>query len=310
MYTFNTKILFIVYLAVFNVSFVQQVFSETNHEPNQPENASKVVESDTKNQIVEKRQKISAEAMSAIRETQTAMRAFDDGKTKEGLAALERAAGKLEIVLAKDPSVSLAPWDITINTYQSLASQKAIMAARSQATLLLSQGRVQEARLLLQTLASETVISISNIPLMTYPLAIKEAVRFVDQGKIDDAKQVLQTALNTLVVTQTVIPIPVMKAVELLKQAEALSKKTDRTSDEQKQMVKLLEGVRSELGSAQALGYGTKSDFKNMYKELDEIEKSVSSGQSSETLFTRLNSSFTQLRSKISGFFKNGTVPQ
>jgi hypothetical protein len=39
-------------------------------------------------------------------------------------------------------------------------------------------------------LASETVISTANIPLATYPDAIKEAVRLIDQNKTEEAKAI------------------------------------------------------------------------------------------------------------------------
>jgi hypothetical protein len=99
-------------------------------------------------------------------------------------------------------------------------------------------GQLREARRLLKNLASETVISVTNIPLATYPDAIKSAVKFIDQNKKDEAKRVLQTALNTQAVTDTIIPLPVVKAQEALKNAESLAEKKDRSQSDRDAVVR------------------------------------------------------------------------
>src|SRR5271165_5222481 len=59
-------------------------------------------------QTQEKRKALMADATSAIGETQNALKQLDEGKKQDALAALERATGKLEIILARDPSLTLA----------------------------------------------------------------------------------------------------------------------------------------------------------------------------------------------------------
>ena len=76
----------------------------------------------------------------------------------------------------------------------------------------MSQGRIQDARHVLKSVASETVVTVANIPLATYPTAIKAAVSSIDANKIDDAKAILQTAHNTQVFTETTIPLPVVNS--------------------------------------------------------------------------------------------------
>jgi hypothetical protein len=76
-------------------------------------------------------------------------------------------------------------------------------------------------------MASETVVSVSNIPLATYPAAIKDAAKLIDENKTNEAKSALQTALNTQVVTETIIPLPVVLAQASLKEAETLAEKVD-----------------------------------------------------------------------------------
>jgi len=234
------------------------------------------------------------EARSAIRETENALKALDEKNNKAALAALERTAGKLTIILAREPELALAPSDVNEVTYDILADIDAIKALRDEIEDALDDGRVQQARHLIRNLASETVISVTNIPLATYPDVIKKAVKLIDDGKIDEAKQALQIALNTLVVTDTIIPLPVAAAEKLLKDAETLAEKADRNEEESKRLADLLKEARTELEFAQALGYGSKKDFKNLYKQIEEIEDKTGGGKSGTGFFT-----------KIKGFLKD-----
>lgn len=249
----------------------------------------------SQDQTADKRKLITSEAMAAISETKNALKALDDGDKDEALKALERATGKLELILARDPKLALAPNNVSAATYDLYADIDKVEEARKEAEGLLADGQVQDARQILEALRSETVISVSNIPLATYPDAIKKAVKFIDDGKQKEAKETLQTALNTLVVTDTVIPLPVVTAQDLLKEAKKLSEKKDRSTDESKKMDGYLAKARTELEFAQALGYGTKQDFKDLYGELDVIKKKTTAGKSGIGFFEEIEASLAKV---------------
>lgn len=257
--------------------------------------ADKKVEKNTQTQTSEKRKEVLSDAVMALQETRTALKALDEGKTKEALSALEKATGKLEIILARDPSLALAPTGVSAMTHDILGSVKAVKQARDEAEDLLDKGKVQDARRLIGSLASETVISTMNLPLATYPDAIKEAVRLIDKGKTEEAKIVLQTALNTLVVTKTIIPLPVVIAENLLKEAEALAENKDRTEEENKKLSDLLRVAQNEIELAQALGYGSKKNFDIFYKEIDLVREKTSDGKSGTGFFKKIKDSMTGL---------------
>jgi hypothetical protein len=223
---------------------------------------------DAQNQTEEKRKTLMADATVAIQETQTALKTLDEGKTNQAIAALERATGKLDLILARDPKLELAPAGVSVTTYDVQGGLDAVKQVRKEAADLIDTGRLQEARHILKNLASETVISVSNIPLATYPDAIKRAVKLIDENKPDDAKRVLQAALNTQVVIDTIIPLPVVKAQEFLKTAEDLAQKKDRTKDDNDRLKASLDHANDQLQFAQALGYGTKKDFDKMAQQL------------------------------------------
>lgn len=236
----------------------------------------------------DKRKEIVSEAVSTLRETQDALKLLDEGKSKDALAAVERATGKLEIVLARDPKVSLVPIDVRVVTNDIYGSLDAIKKAKLSAHTALNQGRVQDARNILSGLVSETVISTSNIPLATYPSALKKAAKFIDENKISEAKSVLQTALDTLVVTDVVVPLPVVRARINLERAEELSQKKNRTDKENKELSELVATADMQIKYAQELGYGQKADFDSFHKQIEEVKRKTAGGKSGLNIFDQI----------------------
>lgn len=279
------------------------VFAQKTALPSAPQTQSKATESvqpqvDKKaaKKAAEKRKKITAEAVAAIDETMKALKLLDEKETKEALAALERATGKLDLILARDPSLNLAPVDVEVVTYDLLADLDTIKAVIKQAKDYLEDGEIQKARPLVANLASEIVFRTTSIPLATYPDAIKAVAPLIDEGKLDEAKAALQTALNTLVVTtDDVIPLPALRAKHLLNNAEALAENEKRTDKDNETLTKQLEEARKQLKMAELLGYGDKKSFKSMYEQLDQIEKKTAGGKSGKGWFDKIKQHLSDL---------------
>jgi hypothetical protein len=155
-----------------------------------------------------KRAELTQDAITALTKTQEALTLLDANKTKEALAALELASGKLELVLARDAKLALAPVDVRVITHDIHANVESVKKAVKLSRELLGDGEVQKARPIVANLASEIVIQTDNLPMATYPAAIKSAARLIDSGKIDNAKAELARALNTLVVTSVAFLCP------------------------------------------------------------------------------------------------------
>jgi hypothetical protein len=232
------------------------------------------------------------EAVDALRETQNALAAIDRNKPDDAVAALERGTGKLEIVLARTPNLALAPVDISVTTHDVLSSIDNVEALRKQAEEALDDGRLQDARRLIGDLASETDIDVSNLPLATYPDALKQAAALLHQGKPREAKAVLETALSTIVVERTIIPLPLARAHSAIEQAKGLSEKANRTAADNDRLRTLLATARTELRFGQALGYATKQDMKDLLAAVDEIERKTSGQQHAKGLLDRIEGLF------------------
>jgi len=114
---------------------------------------------------------------------------------------------------------------------------------------------------LVTPLASEADTHVAQIPLATYPAAIKVVAPLIDAGKTEEAK----AALNTIVIETYVIPLPRVRAQALLRQAEQLTAKANRMQDDNQRVHSLIEATRTQIQLAEALGYGTKGDYKPLY---------------------------------------------
>ncbi|HCP14228.1 MAG TPA: hypothetical protein DIT32_00320 [Peptococcaceae bacterium] len=254
------------------------------------------VDEEAEKKAAEQRKKIMEEAHAAIAESKKALKALDDGKTEEALKALEQAIGKMELIVARDPELALARVDVNVKVYDLFANLDTLKKAVKQAKEYLDDGEVQLARPLIAGLASEMVIESINIPLATYPDAIKSVVPLIDKGEIDEAKAAIQTALNTLVVVKEhVIPLPVVRAKELLKEAETLAEKKDRTDEESKELAALLDDAENQLKMAEVLGYGKKKAFKPMYEQLDTIRDKTKDDKSGKGFFNKIKDQISNM---------------
>lgn len=235
-----------------------------------------------------KRQQLIGDATAAVTQTQKAIAALEKNNKADALKSLALATGKLELILARDPKLALAPVSLEVQTIDLLSTPDTVKAAVKQAKSYLDDGELQKARPLVATLASEIDYHTTNIPLGTYPAAIKAITPLIDAGKVDEAKAGLRAALNTLVITTEVVPLPKLRAELLLKEAQTLAEKKARTKEENDRLARNLKAAREQLQLAEILGYAKKKDYKPLYKELDEIEDKSGGGKSGAGWFDRI----------------------
>ncbi|HEB77949.1 MAG TPA: YfdX family protein [Methylothermaceae bacterium] len=243
--------------------------------------------------IAKKKEEAVKDALDAVLATRAALSALEQGKTKEALAHLEIANGKLTLLVARYPDLGLIPIDSDALVIDFQGDLKAIKKAVDEAEDLLDDGKVQDARALLTPLASEIRITTTHLPLAIYPEIIKKVAPLIDQGKIDAAKQTLNEALNTLVVTESVIPLPVLRAEAMLNKAATAAK---AKAPEEQEVLRYLDNAMYQLRIAQALGYGDiDKDYKGLYKAIKELEKKIKRRQWGE----RIDRAMEELRKAL-----------
>lgn len=254
----------------------------------------------TKSKILaEKEQQIVNEANEAVLGTQQALKALEKNDSKKAISILQTVSGKLDIILAKDPALALIPADIEVDISDFQGDAKTVEKAIDEADDLLDDGKLQGARQILAELASEIRITTINIPLGSFPTAIKDAVALIDTGKANEAVDVLNKVLNMLVETTEIIPLPILRAEALLDEASELEHKKDLSKEKSRvEVLKLADAAKDDLKLAELLGYGDKDDYKTLYTEIDVIKEALHSEKSSAT-WERIKRTLSELKNKV-----------
>jgi hypothetical protein len=231
------------------------------------------------------------EAVAALEETRRAIQTIAANKNDEALAAIERATGKINILLARNPATAILPVNVEVEVVD-VAPQNhlAILEIAQDASRAVDNRDFPTARALLRALMSEIRVRTYNLPLATYPIALKDAARLLDQKKNREASAVLLTALNTLMAIDRVIPLPLLRARDAIKQAQQETQK--------EAALKLLGKAREELQRSKELGYaGKHAEYAALDNEISSLEKQLKGTEETAPLFA-------PLREKLSSFVK------
>ena len=257
------------------------------------------IEQSARDQTEARRKDVTPEAAEALKMTIEALDALNASDADKAINLLESVTGKLEIVTARDPNLALAPVAATMETVEVAISTAGLELIRDEVRDAMRDGEVQRARRLLRDFASETIITIRSLPLATYPAAIKEVVRLIDDDKLSQAAQKLRTTLASVVETDIVLPHPLLIAQHLLREAQALSEKSDRQSEEEARLTKALDEAAANLERAEILGYGTRKDFREFHEQIAAIRRKAAGGKSGMGWFDALRSGLDDLLGRL-----------
>ncbi|HEY1501848.1 MAG TPA: YfdX family protein [Acidobacteriaceae bacterium] len=241
---------------------------------------------------------LNPDAMAAIDDTRKAVDAITSSDKGKALSAIEDATGKINILLARNPATALLPVNVVVEVIDvapldDKEVKRLIAAAETAVTLRdFPAGRV-----LLYNLTSELRVRTFNLPLATYPDALKQAARLLDTGRNSDASGILQTALNTLAVIDHVTPIPLILAQAAVGTAQKLQQSDKATAHA------LLTAASIQLKRCEELGYiGSDSpDYKSLDKEISDLQKQLKGTGDTTSLFARLKDDIAGLLKKLSG---------
>jgi len=278
----------IISLATATLLFSGSVYAKTSAEVSKE--TVKQAKSDAKNHQVE----LVKEAVKSLLLTQKVLLDIEKKDIKTAIKDLEDAIGKLEVILANEKSPKLLPVDSQVTAVEFLGDLKKVKADIKLVKTLIDEGKIQEARALLNTLQSQINITTVSIPLVSYPDALKLAAKYLHDNKVQEASSVLQTALSTLVEETIVLPLPILKAEGLIKAASLIAKK------DKNQALKHLDQAKQELEIAKTLGYVSKSDttYKMLDDAINEIEKEIKGKNKAEKLFENLINKIKEFKEK------------
>ncbi len=244
--------------------------------------------------------KVVKEAVDAVALTQEVLVALGQNKKDEALKKLEKAIGKLEVVMSHPKAPALIPLDASVVVSEFAGTAHDAENAVITSIALLEKKRVQDARLIVQTLKDEVDLITVNMPLASYPAALKLAAKFLHEGKVDEARRVLATALSTFVEVDVVTPLGIVEAQELIAAASKVAK-----TDKQLALAHL-DAARAALKKAEALGYTSSSDttYKMLNSAIDKIQKEIRGKNEAEKLFEDLIAKLKEFKEKAVKTFR------
>ena len=256
---------------------------------------NKIAISNAKEDARNNQAKLVMEAIESLKFAQTAVIALEHNDAKAATESLEKALGKLEVIMAAKDAPKLLPINNVIRVQEFVGTAEDVDKAVKAVKTLLDEGKVQEARALIAPLASEIDITVVNLPLASYPAALKLAASYVHDGKLDKAKEVLYIALSTFTEVTEVVPIPLLESTDLIAAASRIAKE-DKT-----RALKYLDAASDALDVAEKLGYVSESEttYKMLHEKIKEVQKEIKGKNRAEKLFESLAQKLKEFKSKI-----------
>ncbi|NPA03456.1 MAG: YfdX family protein [Epsilonproteobacteria bacterium] len=254
-----------------------------------------------KKDYVEKEdKKVSTEAAEAVNMVVEVIKHLQEKNKEKALETIEKVLGKLEVLIARDPSLQLVPVNVQEQVVDFPGTVDDILEIKKVVKELIDEGELQKARDIMLNLASELDIFVTALPIGTYPAAIKVIIPLIEQEKYEEAIALLVEVLETLVVEKIVIPLPILRAEQAIERASELTK--DKEDANKEELKELLEYAKEQLLLAQALGYGKISeDYKPLLEEIEKIEQILDTDQSTKNIFETLKE---KLQTFMGGFNK------
>jgi len=239
--------------------------------------------------------KLVSEAIESLKYAQNAVIALEHKDSKKATESLEKALGKLEVILAAKDAPKLLPIDNIIRVQEFVGTASDVDRAIKAVKELLDEGKVQEARALMIPLVSEIDMTVVNLPLASYPDALKLAAKYIHDGQPDKAKEVLYIALSTFTQVTHIVPIPLLESTDLIAAAQRIAKENKDLA------LKYLDAASDALDVAQKLGYVSESTttYKMLHDQIKVVQKEIKGKNKAEKLFEELAAKLKEFKSKI-----------
>ncbi len=242
------------------------------------------------------RAQMTEEALGAIAETNSILQSVYEGDVETAEFKTKELIGKFAVLTAANPELSLLPVDAVVNVNETVTDLNTIQNLSKQVDEAVEKGYYQFAKKVLENLSSEVVISTTYIPLGTYPVALTKVGTLLKEGKLNEAAFLLEDMLGTIVIEEQALPLPVLKAQQLIIEVATLNTEQE---DERALALNYLENADYQLKMAEALGYGKRNkDYKELYSSIKALKKLIVKQEAKE----QIKASMEQLKKDISSF--------
>jgi len=231
------------------------------------------------------------EILDALKETSLAMQNLQDKKNDEAKKHLKLATENFNKALKNDPKLDILPFDENIVVYENLASAKEINNILKVVQEDILHYKLDDARALLAPLKDEMDIKTISIPMKLFPIATQKALDALNKGNAKKAMEIIATGYSTFIVDEGIIPLPLLKAQDMILEASNLDKSKKEEATE------LLDNAKDELEKAEVLGYANSNtpEYKALNDAIDAVKKEIKGQNAVEKLYDNLKNAFTSL---------------
>ncbi len=251
----------------------------------------------TSKKLTKVQDNVVTEAAEVVELTEKALGHLEKSEYKKAIATLESALGKIKVLTTDDSNKGNILIDFRVATYDLEESNQYIKDEKRKAEKALKKGHLQEAKRILDPLASEIVIERYYLALSNYPRYIKKSVQAIRGKKYDKANILLLSALNSVLVEEEVIPLPIIRAYSII---ESLDTNLKKSKLNVKKANEKLAQAKEELTRAELLGYGlTKSEIQDLKDKIQLAEQKINSNQKPTKVLDKLRGSLKKLKDKI-----------
>ncbi len=256
---------------------------------------NKIALSNAKSDAKDSQVKLVKEAVNSLKDAHEALVLLEKKDKENAVKKLESALGKLEVILASKKVPEQLPIDSVVRIKEYVGTSKDIDTAVNMARTLLNKNKVQEARTVLMPLVSQIDVTTVSLPLGSYPDALKLAAKYVHSDELEKAKEVLGIALSTFASVTEVVPIPLIKASDLIAASSVIAK------EDKNRALRYLDAASESLKVAHKLGYVSKSTttYKVLQEQIEAVQKEIKGPNKAEKLFETLKASLKEFKEKV-----------
>ena len=270
-------------------------------EPNlSPQKVQDWISKEIRESLTTSNDSIKGEAVIVIAETHNAIAYLLDSNYAAAIKAIERALGKAEIITTVSPRMGFVPVQADVSVRDLITNMETLKETKDRIEDLTDKGDLQTVRQLVDVMVSEISITTANLPLETYPAALKAAVELTREHKAVEAALLLNAALNTIVVIERSIPLPLVRAELMLATVDSLISATNNVNDEE--INSLLNNADYQIRFAEELGYGKRdAEFKEFSDAIKELKKEVKNkGSDRQNMISSLRKKLNAFKRRMS----------
>lgn len=214
--------------------------------------------------LQEKRRAVVSAAATAVETCGMAYKALDDGDLDAAKGLIETARQQLTQLKSSKPDIAAIPIDAQGKLIHLSTDVRRLKVLQNKIKQLVANNNYQAARPLIDMMSDEMRVRIMLLPITPFKAEIESVSELIRSGYISRAKAHLHDAMDRLLVKDEMVPIPILRAEELVAEASNLNTPTVPSHVPYAETRRMIADARAQLKIAEMMGYGERKDYAEM----------------------------------------------